>query len=66
MQLTAHPVYHAGLQTFFDGINEQLAESRDGTLMIYVHGTKVDFLNAVTLTAEIDHFVGRGLRHPRL
>ncbi len=27
--------------------------------MLYVHGTKVDFQNAVTLTAEIDHFAGK-------
>ena len=27
--------------------------------MVYVHGTKVDFVNATILTAEIDHFAGR-------
>jgi esterase/lipase superfamily enzyme len=58
-QLSAGPAYHAGLQPFFNDINAQLAQSRDKTLMIYVHGTKVDFLNAVSLTAEIDHFTGR-------
>lgn len=58
-QLTAHPAYHGGLQPFFDAINAQLAHSRERTLMIYVHGTKVDFLNAAALTAEIDHFTGR-------
>lgn len=58
-QLTARPKYHGGLQPYFDAINRQLAQSREKTLMIYVHGTKVDFLNAVALTAEIDHFTGR-------
>lgn len=57
--LTPGPEYHDGLQPFFAAIDEQLAQSRDGTLMIYVHGTKVDFLNAVTLTAELDHYTGR-------
>jgi esterase/lipase superfamily enzyme len=58
-QLTAQPKYHSGLQPYLDAINAQLAQSREKTLMIYVHGTKVDFLNAVALTAEIDHFTGR-------
>jgi esterase/lipase superfamily enzyme len=58
-QLTAQPSFHSGLQPYLDAINKQLAQSREKTLMIYVHGTKVDFLNAVALTAEIDHFTGR-------
>jgi esterase/lipase superfamily enzyme len=40
-------------------INAELAESRDKEIMLYVHGTKVDFENATILTAEIDHFSGR-------
>ena len=58
-QHTSPPVYHAGLQPYFDAINAQLAQTRDQELLIYVHGTKVDFINAVTLTAELDHFTGR-------
>jgi esterase/lipase superfamily enzyme len=59
VHLTEGPHYHSGLQPYFDAINRQLAHSHEKTLMIYVHGTKVDFLNAVALTAEIDHFTGR-------
>lgn len=57
--VTPPPVYDDSLQPFFDAINAQLAQSRERTLMIYVHGAKVDFLNAAALTAEIDHFTGR-------
>jgi esterase/lipase superfamily enzyme len=56
---SAPPEYHPGLQSFFDAINAQLAQTNTQELLIYVHGTKVDFLNAVTLTAEIDHFTAR-------
>lgn len=58
-QHTAPPVYHTGLQPYFDAINAKLEQTRDQELLIYVHGTKVDFINAVTLTAELDHFTGR-------
>ena len=58
-QLTAPAQYNPAQQPFFDSINAQLAHSQMKELIIYVHGTKVDFLNAVTLTAEIDHFTGR-------
>ena len=58
-QLTPPAQYHPAQQPFFDMINAQLAHSQVKELIIYVHGTKVDFLNAVTLTAEIDHFTGR-------
>jgi len=47
------------LLSFIDSINLELAEAIDKEIMIYVHGTKVDFANAVMLTAEIDHFTGR-------
>jgi esterase/lipase superfamily enzyme len=56
---SAPPEYHPGLQPFFDAINAQLVQTSTQELLIYVHGTKVDFLNAVTLTAEIDHFTAR-------
>ena len=36
-----------------------MARAQDKEIMVYVHGTKVDFLNAVAMTAEIDHFSGR-------
>ena len=47
------------LQGWADAINAQLAIVADPEIMLYVHGTKVDFLNSVAMTAEIDHFAGR-------
>jgi len=47
------------LQAFADAINAELAIAVDKEIMVYVHGTKVDFTNATILTAEIDHFAGR-------
>ncbi len=47
------------LQTFVDAVNTQLDSALDKEIMVYVHGTKVDFANSAILTAEIDHFAGR-------
>jgi len=47
------------LREYVDSINSELAEAVDKEIMIYVHGTKVDFSNSLILTAEIDHFAGR-------
>jgi esterase/lipase superfamily enzyme len=47
------------MQEFVDLINAELAEAIDKEIMVYVHGTKVDFSNSTILTAEIDHFAGR-------
>ncbi len=47
------------LQGFVDLINSELAEAVDKEIMVYVHGTKVDFANSTIRTAEIDHFAGR-------
>ncbi|NOQ42429.1 MAG: alpha/beta hydrolase [Desulfuromusa sp.] len=47
------------LQEFVDSINSELAEAVDKEIMVYVHGTKVDFANSTILTAEIDYFAGR-------
>jgi esterase/lipase superfamily enzyme len=47
------------LRAFVDAINAELAVAIDKEIMVYVHGTKVDFVNAAILTAEIDHFAGR-------
>ena len=47
------------LQGFVDSINSELAGAVDKEIMIYVHGTKVDFVNSTIFTAEIDHFAGR-------
>jgi len=58
-QLTPPAEYNPAQQPYFDMLNEQLSHSQVKELIIYVHGTKVDFLNAVTLAAEIDHFTGR-------
>jgi len=48
-----------GLQAFVDLINEEISTAIDKEIMVYVHGTKVDFANSAILTAEIDHFAGR-------
>ncbi|MCK5487568.1 MAG: alpha/beta hydrolase, partial [Desulfobacterales bacterium] len=37
----------------------ELAEAVDKEIIVYVHGTKVDFANSTILTAEIDYFAGR-------
>ncbi|BHH83631.1 hypothetical protein LA52FAK_19200 [Desulforhopalus sp. 52FAK] len=47
------------LSDFFNKINASLAAANDKEIMLYVHGTKVDFANSVILTAEVDHFAGR-------
>lgn len=49
----------AELQSFVDAINSELDGVLDKEIMVYVHGTKVDFANSAILTAEIDHFAGR-------
>ena len=49
----------AEVKTFVDAINAELAQAVDKEVMVYVHGTKVDFANSVSLTAEVDHFAGR-------
>ncbi len=52
-------VLSPALQAFADKINSELAQAADKEIMLYVHGTKNSFLNAVILTAELDHFAGR-------
>lgn len=47
------------LQEFVDSINSELAKVIDKEIIVYVHGTKVDFENSTILTAEIDYFSGR-------
>ena len=47
------------LQEFVDLINEEISTAVDKEIMVYVHGTKVDFANSAIMTAEIDHFAGR-------
>jgi esterase/lipase superfamily enzyme len=46
-------------QKFINAINKELDKAVDKEIMVYVHGTKVDFANAAILTAEVDHFAGR-------
>lgn len=46
-------------QKFVNSINKELDKAVDKEIMVYVHGTKVDFANAAILTAEVDHFAGR-------
>ncbi|WP_339848069.1 alpha/beta hydrolase [uncultured Halopseudomonas sp.] len=48
-----------GAQRYFADINAELAQVEDRQILVYVHGTKVGFLNSAALTAEIDHFSGR-------
>ena len=47
------------LAHFFAQLNSELAKVADKEIMVYVHGTKVDFTNAAVLTAEVEHFAGR-------
>jgi esterase/lipase superfamily enzyme len=47
------------LAGFFTRLNSELAKVADKEIMVYVHGTKVDFTNAAVLTAEVEHFAGR-------
>ncbi len=49
----------SSLQGFVDQINAALDRARDKEIMLYVHGTKNSFENALILTAELDHFTGR-------
>jgi esterase/lipase superfamily enzyme len=55
----APQVLTAEQQDFAAAINMQLAVAQDKEIMVYVHGTKVDFLNSLVITAEVDHFSGR-------
>ncbi len=49
----------SSLQAFIDTINADLAKASDKEIMLYVHGTKNSFENAIILTAELDYFAGR-------
>ncbi len=49
----------SSLQNFVDEINGELARARDKEIILYVHGTKNSFADAVILTAELDYFAGR-------
>lgn len=47
------------VRAYIDAIDRELAKARDKQIIIYVHGTKVDFTNAAVLTGELEHFAGR-------
>lgn len=47
------------LGVFFKQINRELSLVDDKEIMVYVHGTKVDFRNAAILASEVEHFGGR-------
>ncbi len=49
----------SSLQKYVDEINAELARARDKEIILYVHGTKNSFADAVILTAELDYFAGR-------
>lgn len=53
------PETHQGEQAWARGIQTALETSSQSEIMIYVHGTKVDFTNSCALTAEVEHFTGR-------
>jgi len=46
-------------KAFAATIDSELRAAKDKEIMVYVHGTKVDFANSVVMTAEVDHFAGR-------
>ncbi len=46
-------------KAFAAAIDSDLGVAKDKEIMVYVHGTKVDFANSVVMTAEVDHFAGR-------
>lgn len=48
-------------RAFADAINDELRRAESEELMVYVHGAKVDFYNAMAFTAEMAHFAGRDL-----
>jgi len=50
---------HTESPAFGESINAELDRVIDPEIVIYVHGTKTDFLNAVVLAAELEHFAGR-------
>lgn len=47
------------LDDYFQLLNQELSLAVDKEIMVYIHGTKVDFTNAALLAAEVDHFAGR-------
>ena len=49
----------AQLHLFFKQINRELELVDDREILVYVHGTKVDFRNAAIMTSEVEHFGGR-------
>jgi esterase/lipase superfamily enzyme len=46
-------------EKFINAINKELEKAVDKEIMVYVHGTKVNFANATILSAEVSHFAGR-------
>jgi len=44
---------------FTNAINMELDKAVDKEIMIYIHGTNLDFTHSAILTAEIDYFAGR-------
>lgn len=48
-------------RAFASAIDEALVRADSHELMVYVHGAKVDFYNAMAFSAEMAHFAGRDL-----
>jgi esterase/lipase superfamily enzyme len=57
--ISSHIVLNTEEINYFEKINATLDQANDKEIMVYVHGTKVDFANSAILTAEVDHFAGR-------
>lgn len=50
-----------GVKWLASWINDDIEDSRDKDIFVYVHGAKVNFYNACAFTAQIDHFMGRDM-----
>ncbi len=42
-------------------VADSIRDARDPDLLVYVHGTKVDFTNGCEFAAQLDHFMGRDM-----
>ncbi|MEM8496184.1 MAG: alpha/beta hydrolase [Planctomycetota bacterium] len=46
---------------WLNDLRDSIDDARDGDLLIYVHGAKVDFYNGNAFAAQLDHFMGRDM-----
>jgi esterase/lipase superfamily enzyme len=52
---------HGATEWLAAELRKQIAASRSGDVMVYVHGAKVNFYNACVFAAQLDHFMGRDM-----